>query len=50
MTLSYEAYGPKGNLVATFGAKDQAEAYRDRMAALGTAITVKVVPMQRRAA
>lgn len=50
MTLSYEAHNRFGRVVFTFGSKDQAEAYRDRMAALGTDITVKVARVHRRAA
>jgi hypothetical protein len=50
MTRTFEAYGPKGNLLRTFGFRDQAEAYRDRMAMLDTEITIKVARMQRRAA
>lgn len=47
---NYEAYGPKGNLLRTFGFKDQAQAYKDRMASLNTEIVIKVARVQRRAA
>ncbi len=46
----WEAYNCFGKIVRTFGSKDQAEAYRDRMAAIGADITLKRAVTQRRAA
>jgi hypothetical protein len=48
---TWEAYTPVSDRpVRTFSDKDLAEAYRDRMAALGTVITVKKARIDRRAA
>lgn len=46
---TFEAYTPKSPVpVRTFGTRDLAEAYADRMRALGTEITIKVARLERR--
>ena len=50
MNHTWEARNRFGRVVATFGARDLAESYRDRMAAIGTAITLARVVVARRAA
>lgn len=46
----YNAYGPKGNLLASFNTRDLAERYRDQRAAIGVEVTVRRVVLHRRAA
>lgn len=51
MTRSFEAYTPASKRpVFTFNARDLAEAYRDRMAVLGTVVVIKVARIDRRIA
>lgn len=47
---TWNAYSPYGNLLASFGSKDLAEAYRDQRAAIGLVVTVRRVWLQGRAA
>jgi hypothetical protein len=47
---TYEAYGPKGNLIRTFNTADLAETYRKDMEAIGCVVTIREALIVRRAA
>ncbi len=47
---TYEARNRFGDVVRTFSCKPLAEAYRDRMAVVGSVITIQRVVVSRRAA
>lgn len=47
---NYAAYGPRGNVLATFNALDLAERYRDEAAHIGVKVVIRRVIEQRRAA
>ena len=47
---TYAAYGPKGNILATFSHRDLAEAYAADRAHIGVVVTIRRVIEHRRAA
>lgn len=51
MTPSWNAYGPHGNLLASFNALDLAQRYQAERAALGISVTIEPVflPVRRAA-
>lgn len=48
--MTFAAYGPKGNILATFNALDLAERYRDERAHIGLTVTIRRLVEVRRAA
>ena len=50
MTRTWNAYGPRGNLLASFDARDLAERYKADREAIGIMVTIRRVVITRRAA
>ena len=50
MTPTWNAIGPRGNLLMSFGSLDLAERYRAEREALGVVVTIRRVVLTRRAA
>jgi hypothetical protein len=50
MTPTYNAIGPRGNVLASFSSLDLAERYKADRSTLGVEITIRRVVLQSRAA